>query len=129
MNILNIDEHTASVYVKEKWFCKNPFGSIYFAILAMAAEVSTGVLCLGAVYKRNPVVSMLVIKQEGQFYKKAKGKIVFTCNDGLQIMNAIEACISSNESCSVTCHTKGFDENNILVAEFYFTWSFKAKSK
>ena len=125
----HVDENSASVSVKEKWFNKNPFGSIYFAILSMAAEVSTGVLCLGAVYKRNPAVSMLVLKQEGMFYKKAKGKITFTCSDGLLVQQAVEDAITSGEARAVNCHSKGFDENNILVAEFYYSWSFKAKTK
>lgn len=127
LKVESLTENTASISVKEKWFNKNPFGSIYFAILSMAAEVSTGILCLGAIYKRHPPVSMLVIKQEGVFHKKAKGKIIFICNDGLHVQQVVQNCINNNEAAAVTCHTKGFDESGALVAEFYFTWSFKGK--
>ena len=128
LKIESLSESAASISVKEKWFNKNPFGSIYFAILSMAAEVSTGILCLGAVYKRNPPVSMLVVKQERIFHKKPKGKIIFTCDDGIQVQKVVEDCIATGEASAVTCHSKGFDESGILVAEFYFTWSFKARS-
>ena len=69
------DETKAVITVRQQWFNKNPFHSIYFAVLAMAAEVSTGIAGFAAVYKRRPSVSMLVIKNEGQFYKKATGII------------------------------------------------------
>lgn len=124
-----LDESSSAILVKEKWFNKNPFKSIYFAILAMAAELSTGVLCMGCIYNKRPVVSMLVVKQEGIFYKKSTGKIIFKCNDGKRIMEAIEESITSGEGSSIICNSKGFDENHILVAEFNFTWSFKAKGK
>lgn len=39
-----LEETKAIVSVKQKWFNKNPFHSIYFAVLAMAAELSTGIL-------------------------------------------------------------------------------------
>ena len=81
-----MNQEHAVVSVKQKWFNKNPFRSIYFAILSMAAEMSTGVLCMGNIYKRKPAVSMLVVEQRGVFHKKATGKILFTCTDGNKIL-------------------------------------------
>src|SRR5215217_3906023 len=63
------------VTVPFKWFTQNPFGSIYFACLSMAAEMSTGALAMAAIYKRPQKVSMLVVQSEAQFFKKAKGVI------------------------------------------------------
>jgi hypothetical protein len=122
-----LTQRSSSVSVRQKWFNKNPFHSIYFAILAMAAEVSTGVLCLANLYKRKPPVSMLVVKNEGFFYKKGTGKIVFTCNDGNAVSEAIEKAIQTRDAASVTCNSKGINEKGELVAEFNFTWSFKPK--
>lgn len=127
LKIQALSEESAAISVRQKWFNKNPFHSIYFAILAMAAEVSTGILCLGALYKRQPAVSMLVVKNEGFFYKKATGKVVFLCKDGDKIIAAIEQSIQSGEGTTVTCNSKGTNEVGELVAEFNFTWSFKAK--
>ncbi len=123
------DPLKATISVKQKWFNKNPFNSIYFAILSMAAEVSTGALCWGAIYKRNPAVSMLLVKAEASFYKKATGKILFTCEDGEAVNTAVEDAIAANAGTTVTCHSVGKNEAGETVAEFYFTWSFKARSK
>lgn len=119
----------AVVSVRYKWFNKNPFGSLYFAILSMTAEASTGILCMSALYKRNPSVSMLIIKIEGDFFRKAVGEIDFSCTDGLKVQQAVEDAITTGESKSVTCQSTGKNETGEIVAEFFCTWSFKARSR
>ena len=123
-----LDEMEATVSLKQKWFNKNPFGSIYFAVLSMAAEMSTGILCMGNIYKRKPAVSMLVIEQRGLFHKKATGKILFTCTDGNRISTAIEESVATGKAVAITCYSKGTNSNNEMVAEFWVTWSFKLRN-
>jgi hypothetical protein len=94
----------------------------------MAAELSTGVLAFGNIYKRKSAVSMLVSKVEAEFIKKATGKIVFTCNDGEAIANAINQTITTGEGIVVPCTSTGVNEQGEVVAMFTFTWSFKSKS-
>ena len=128
LHISHLSENESIIAIQQKWFNKNPFHSIYFAILSMAAEVSTGILCMGAIYKRIPAVSMLVVKNEGNFYKKATGKISFTCADGNAIRQAVKEAVATGEGRTVRCLSTGKNEQGEIVAEFYFTWSFKAKS-
>ena len=128
LKIAALNETNASVSVKFKWLNKNPFRSIYFAVLAMAAELSTGVLAFAQVYQRRPAVSMLVVKMNAEFYKKAVGKITFTCNDGALIDAAVEQTIATKEGTVVECTSVGVNEQNEVVARFILTWSFKAKS-
>ena len=127
LKIEKLTEQEATISVRYKWFNKNPFRSIYMAVLSMTSEVSTGILCMGALYKRTPAVSMLVVKNEGAYYKKAVGKIMFSCKDGEKINEAVEQAIATGESVRVDCKTTGFNEQNEVVAEFSFTWSFKAR--
>jgi hypothetical protein len=128
LKIANLNESTATVSVRFKWVNQNPFRSIYFAVLSMAAELSTGVLAFGNIYKRKSAVSMLVSKVEAEFIKKATGKIVFTCNDGEAIANAINQTITTGEGIVVPCTSTGVNEQGEVVAMFTFTWSFKSKS-
>lgn len=127
LRIEQLSAEEASVSVHYKWFNKNPFKSIYVAVLSMPSEVSTGILCMGALYKRIPEVSMLVIANEGRYFKKATGKIVFTCKDGAQLNQAVDEAINTGQAVTVNCHTIGTNEQNDVVAEFYFTWSFKSR--
>jgi Domain of unknown function (DUF4442) len=114
--------------VPYKWFTQNPFRSTYFASLAMAAEMSTGVIALSNVYKRNPQVSMLVIKMEANYFKKATGITVFTCQQGTEISSIIDEAIESGEGKSIVAKSIGKNKSGEIVAEFLFTWSFKSKT-
>jgi hypothetical protein len=115
--------------VPYKWLTQNPFRSTYFASLAMAAEMSTGALALSNTYKSDPAVSMLVTKMEANYFKKATGITFFTCEEGQQIENAvIEAC-KSGEGKIITIQSLGKNKGGELIAEFWFTWSFKPKAQ
>jgi len=124
-----LEETKAIISVRQKWFNKNPFRSIYFAILSMAAELSTGVLCMGNTYKRRPAISMLVTEQRGLFHKKATGKIIFVCEDGNKITAVVEQAVSTGNAVNIVCYSKGLNSNSEMVAEFWITWSFKARNK
>ena len=95
VRVRSADENKCVVTVPYKWLSQNPFKSTYFACLSMAAEMSTGVLAMAHIYKRNPPVSMLVLKVEGSFMKKAVGRTTFTCEEGQLIRQTIEDAIIS----------------------------------
>ena len=128
VRVINADENKCTVKIPYKWFTQNPFKSTYFACLSMAAEMSTGVLAMAYIYKRQPAISMLVLKVDGSFIKKATGITIFTCDDGLLIKQTIEDSIISNEGKIVTAKSYGRNEAGEIVAEFAVTWSFKVKS-
>ena len=123
-----ISKERTEVTVPYKWFSQNPFKSTYFACLAMAAEMSTGLLGMMWTYKRNPAVSILVIGLEANYFKKATGTITFFCEDGIAISNVIADAIKSGEGKSIKVKSTGRNNDGEIVAEFFITWSFKAKA-
>lgn len=128
VRVREIDERHCVTSVPYKWLTQNPFRSTYFASLAMAAEMSTGVLALAHLHKRKPPVSMLVVKVEANYYKKATGITYFACEDGAAINATIEKAIASGEGHAFVAKSVGKNLNGELVAEFFISWSFKAKS-
>jgi len=128
VRVKEINENSCTTVVPYKWFTRNPFRSTYFACLGMAAEMSTGALCLAHLYKRKPAVSMLVVKVEGEYFKKATGKTVFVCDDGAGIKNTIEEAVETKEPKIFRAKSVGRNKEAVVVAEFFITWSFKAKS-
>ncbi len=116
------------VTVKYKWLSTNPFKSIYFACLAMASEMSTGLLIWGYAYKRTKPISMLVVDMKATFIKKAIGKIFFTCHDGDIIKAAIENALQTNNGQTIETTSIGKNEKGEEVAKFNYTWSVKVKS-
>ena len=124
-----INENRCEVIVPFKWFSQNPFRSTYFACLSMAAEMSTGALALAHLYKRVPAVSMLVVKTDGEYFKKATDKTIFTCEDGLLIKQMIEESVATGEARTIVAKSTGKNKNGEVVAEFKIAWSFKVKRK
>ena len=94
----------------------------------MAAEMITGLLVMSNVYKQMPAVSMLITKIEASYFKKATGIICFICEDGNEIRAAVDDATKTGESKSVIGKSIGKNQQDELVAEFLFTWSFKVKS-
>jgi hypothetical protein len=127
VRIKEIDERHCIVMVPYKWFSKNPFRSTYFACLSMAAEMSTGALAMAHLYKINPPVSMLVVKVESEYFKKAIGLTTFVCEDGELMQKAIEESIATGEGRTVRAKSTGRNKEGEIVAEFFITWSFKVK--
>lgn len=129
IRLRKLDEQQAEVTVPFKWLSQNPFRSIYFACQAMAAEMSTGMLAMGHLYKKDPPVSMLVTKMECVFIKKANERIYFNCNDGIAIKNCIEKAMETGEGQSVIASSIGVNKKDEVVSSFKIEWSFKVKSK
>lgn len=127
LRLHSFNETTAVVKVRYSWFSQNPFRSMYFAVQFMAAEMSTGLLCYGYIYGRKPAVSMLVLKVEGHFTRKATGIIHFTCTEGNNIEATIDTAIATGEPQVLTCRSVGIDATGEQVGEYFVTWSFKAK--
>ncbi|HEV7782754.1 MAG TPA: DUF4442 domain-containing protein [Chitinophagaceae bacterium] len=128
VRIREIDAKRCLVTVPYKWLSQNPFRSTYFACLSMAAEMSTGALAMTQVYKIDPPVSMLVVKVESEYFKKATGKTRFVCHDGELFQKAVEETIATGEARMVKAKSIGRNKEGEVVAEFYITWSFKVKS-
>ena len=104
VRVSEIDNKKCIVKVPYKWFSQNPFRSTYFACLSMAAELSTGALTMAFLYKRKPPVSMLVVRVESEYYKKATGITYFTCDQGAEIYQCIIDAIESGEGRSIKNH-------------------------
>ena len=66
LRLTQLTPEEATVTVRFKYLTKNPFRSIYFACLAMAAELASGILAMMHVQAGSPV-SMLVTKMEADF--------------------------------------------------------------
>src|SRR3990167_3679446 len=97
VRVKEIDENKCVVTVKHRWINQNPFNSMYFAVQAMAAELSTGALVMYQIQKSGRKISMLVANNKGNFTKKATGRITFVCHDGHLIAEAIERTIANGE--------------------------------
>lgn len=126
LRLVALTPEAATVTIRYKYLTQNPFRSIYFAALAMAAELASGIQAMLHTQGGGPV-SMLVVGLEAEFTKKAVGLIAFTCSDGVAIAAAVAASRATGEGRTVLCTSTGRDAAGDVMAVFRVTWSFRAK--
>ena len=124
----HIDNDKCVVTVKHRWINQNPFKSMFWAVQGMAAEFSTGALMMTKIKESNKNISMLVVKNESTFTKKATGLITFVCKDGSLIDIAINKAIQTGEGQTLWMTSVGTNEEGLEVSTFKFQWSIKVKS-
>lgn len=127
VRVKSISQEECVVTVKHRWFNQNPFKSMYFAVQAMAAELTTGALVMMQIKKSGKKISMLVANNNGNFTKKATGRITFTCTDGHLIEEAIHKTIQTGEGQTIWMKSIGINEKGEQVSEMNFEWSIKLK--
>jgi hypothetical protein len=128
VRVKSVSKEQCVVTVKHRWFNQNPFKSMYFAVQAMAAELTTGALVMMQIKNSGRNISMLVANNNGNFSKKATGRITFTCNDGHLIEEAIRKTIATSEGQTIWMKSIGVNEKGEQVSELNFEWSIKLKS-
>lgn len=127
VRVKTIAAESCVVSVKHRWINQNPFNSMYFAVQAMAAELSTGALVMYHIRKSGRNISMLVANNKGNFSKKARGRITFTCNDGHLIEDAILKTIETGQGQTFWMISIGIDNSGDQVSQMEFEWSIKIK--
>ena len=122
-----INNSRCEVKVKFKWINQNPYRSMFWAVQGMAAELTTGMLLTKCIQDSNANISMLLVGNKSNFYKKAVGKITFTCDEGENAKKLINLTIQ-NITSKAWFKAKGYDETGDLVSEFDFEWSCKKRN-
>ena len=121
-----INEGKCEVKVRFKWVNQNPYRSMFWAVQAMAAELTTGMLLTKSIQDSNSDISMLLVSNKSSFYKKAVGKITFVCDEGEIAKQLINSTIKNTTS-KAWFKAKGYDEAGDQVSEFDFEWSCKKR--
>jgi hypothetical protein len=127
MRLRELNETSCKVSVPYRWFNKNPFKSTFWAVLGMAAEMSTGALVKMYTYKLDPSVAIIVGDCSGEFVAKARDLTTFVCNDGKRIAETVKEAIKTGEPQEVLCQTVGYSKAGQEVARFKFTWKMKMR--
>ncbi|HSD06306.1 DUF4442 domain-containing protein [Flavobacterium sp.] len=127
VRVKSIDKDQCVVTVKHRWINQNPFNSMYFAVQAMAAELTTGALVIDKIQDSGKKISMLVANNKSNFSKKATGRITFVCKDGHLIEDAIQKTIANGEGQTFWMKSIGTNEDGVQVSEMDFEWSIRVK--
>ena len=124
----SISSASCTTQVRHRWINQNPFRSMYFAVQAMAAELSTGALVMYHIRESGQNISMLVANNKATYLKKATGRITFSCDDGILIATAVQNAIVTGEGQTVWMRSVGTNETQEIVSETHFEWTIKVKT-
>ncbi len=127
IRVCELNNKKCLVRVKHNWFNSNPFRSLYWAVQGMASELTTGMLIIKEKDNFDFNISMLVVSNSSKFLKKAKGKIVFECNDLKVIKDSFQNLTKNNTTAVIKLSSKGYDSVGDIVSEFTYEWSIKRK--
>ena len=127
--MVQLDERQSITKVRYKFLNTNPFKSMYFAVQSMAAEFATAAHALMAIEGASEKVVFIVVKCEGEFYKKVEGVVWFKAASYEGFKAAVAQAIETGEQVEYRAKAEGVLEDGTVATHFYFTWSFKRKRK
>ena len=128
IRVTKIDDVSCQVKVVHRWINQNPFKSMFWAVQGMAAELTTGVLIMEAIQNSKRKVSMLVLNNRANFSKKARGKVLFECDEKQKLSKAMNQLIKTQKPQSIRLTSKGIDQNGDIVSTFEFEWTLLLKN-
>lgn len=92
----------------------------------MAAELAGGLLVYQTIDDLNIKASMLLVENHNQFFKKATGRIYFSCDQGDEISEKLKK-LNIGDAITLDTFAIGKNSNNEEVCKCKFTWSIKRK--
>lgn len=118
----------AAVTIPYGWRSQNPFKSIYFVAQASAAELPAGLLAYLNIQSTGKNVSLLLLRYQAEYSKKAVAPTTFSCDDGVAIRESIGRAIETGEGQECTVIVTGKMDNGSVVSVNKFTFGFKLRS-
>ena len=123
MVIESLDEEGCKVVLKDRFWIRNPFGSIYWAVMGMTAEMSSGAFIYAYVSGSN--VKYILTGMKGEFLKKLRGKSFYFCRAGQEMRQYLSSLENPGEAITVILPVTAFNLAGQTVAEFQFYWQLK----
>ena len=127
LRLVRADADVCVTSIPGGWRSQNPFKTMYWAAQGMAAELATGAVPFAISRSTKRGIRMFVVGTEATFVKRAKGKVVFTCEDIAAARVAIEETLATGEKIDLDMRAVGRDSDGDIVSEWVFKWNFRAR--
>lgn len=109
---------------------KNHFGSMYFGILAVGADITGGFLAMEPIKESGRNITLIFKDFKADFLKRPEGDVHFTCHDGLAIRDLVKQASGSgvrhNYKLNIDATVPSLSQD--VVARFELTLSLKDKT-
>ena len=127
--VVSISETRIEVRIKLNRRTKNHLNSMYFGVLSVGADITSGFLAMKLIRKSQSRISLIFKDFHADFLKRAEGDVHFICEDGLAIQSLVKVAEQTGERESLPVHITATvpSISNEPVAEFILTLSLKKK--
>jgi acyl-coenzyme A thioesterase PaaI-like protein len=123
--LLEIDEEKVKLKIRLRRRTKNHLNSMYFAALAVGADVAGGIQVFYFAEKHNKKVSFAFKGMNAQFLKRAESDTIFESNQGHVVAAAVKKSMESGERINDTIDVIAKNTNGEIVATFEMGISLK----
>jgi acyl-coenzyme A thioesterase PaaI-like protein len=123
--LMEIDEEKVKLKIRLRRRTKNHLNSMYFAALAVGADVAGGIQVFYFAEKHNKKVSFAFKGMNAQFLKRAESDTIFESNQGHVVAAAVKKSMESGERINDTIDVIAKNTNGEIVATFEMGISLK----
>lgn len=95
--VIALNDKEAVIKIPLKWRTKNHLGSMYFGVMATAADICSGLAAMKQIVLSGKNVHLSFKDFHGDFHKRAEGDTYFTCDQGYEIQNFVSEVITTKE--------------------------------
>lgn len=94
-SVEQLSDSGCAVRIPLSWRTKNHYHSMYFGALAVGADCAGGLIAMYHIRKGGEKIALLFKDVKAEFFKRANGDVLFRCNDGLMIQEAVREAAST----------------------------------
>ena len=127
-----LDERGCAVKIPFGWRSRNHVGSMYFGALCAGADLAGGLPAARLIWDQHRQVSLVFADVKAEFLKRADGDVLFTCDDGPAVGEAVRQADRTGERVTlpvqVTC-TVPERYGDEVVARFTLGLSLKRRGE
>jgi len=129
LRLERLDEEACETSLPGGWRTRNPFGSTYFAALAMAAEAASGAPAIALASGAPASVAVILREVHAVFTRRVVGRARFAFRDLAGLKAAVDRAAESDDSVPYAAEVLGRGPDGEPAAEFRVVWSFKRRQR
>lgn len=126
--LILITDSECIIRIKLRRRTKNHLNSMYFAALAVGADVAAGIHAFYFSEKHKVKISLAFKSMQAEFIKRADTDIYFCCNQGELINKMIQDSIIEKHRINRIVYVKAMNKDQEVVATFNMELSLKVIS-
>ncbi|TNE78021.1 MAG: DUF4442 domain-containing protein [Bacteroidetes bacterium] len=126
--LLALDNEQCQVVIRLSRRSKNHLDSMYFGALAVGADLAPGLLTYYLAEKEGLNINFLFKSMHCEFIQRAESDVRFVCSDALQLKEAIDLALKTNDRQNLPLVVKAYNNTNEEVANFTMEVSFRIRN-